>query len=185
MRVSACHPVSTTVADTASKRKQNRAVRGVASSGRFRARQATIAVSKTGGWGFESLLSCQRRLAALALAPRGRPGGSVTFRLAAGLSILYEASWRGGGRPRAANFSAPLPRSGAAPAEPKTMANPFEFIQQVRSEAAKVVWPTRRETLVTTGMVLLMVAFTSLFFLVVDETLRIVVGLALGIGRGG
>ena len=65
------------------------------------------------------------------------------------------------------------------------MANPFEFIQQVRSEAAKVVWPTRRETLITTGMVLLMVAFASLFFLVVDETLRIIVGMAIGIGRGG
>ena len=52
------------------------------------------------------------------------------------------------------------------------MANPFEFIQQVRSEAAKVVWPTRRETLVTTGLVLMLVVFTSLFFLVVDQVLR-------------
>lgn len=65
------------------------------------------------------------------------------------------------------------------------MANPFEFLQQVRSEATKVVWPTRRETLITTGMVLLMVVFTSLFFLVVDEGLRIAVTLALGLGRGG
>ena len=52
------------------------------------------------------------------------------------------------------------------------MANPFEFIQQVRAEAAKVVWPTRRETLVTTGLVLMLVVFTSLFFLVVDQVLR-------------
>ncbi len=65
------------------------------------------------------------------------------------------------------------------------MANPFEFLQQVRSEASKVVWPTRRETLITTGMVMLMVVFASVFFLVVDEVLRIVVSLALGIGRGG
>jgi preprotein translocase subunit SecE len=65
------------------------------------------------------------------------------------------------------------------------MANPFEFLQQVRSEATKVVWPTRRETLITTGMVLLMVVFTSLFFLIVDEGLRIAVTLALGLGRGG
>ncbi len=65
------------------------------------------------------------------------------------------------------------------------MTNPFEFLQQVRSEASKVVWPSRRETMVTTGMVMLMVVFTSLFFLVVDELLRIAVGLALGIGRGG
>ena len=34
------------------------------------------------------------------------------------------------------------------------MANPFEFIQEVRAEADKVTWPTRRETLVTTGLVL-------------------------------
>ena len=65
------------------------------------------------------------------------------------------------------------------------MANPFEFLQQVRSEASKVVWPTRRETLITTGMVMLMVVFASVFFLVVDELLRIAVALALGIGRGG
>ena len=65
------------------------------------------------------------------------------------------------------------------------MTNPFEFIQQVRSEASKVVWPTRRETLVTTGLVLLLVVFASLFFTVVDEVLRVVVGLVLGIGRRG
>ncbi len=65
------------------------------------------------------------------------------------------------------------------------MANPFEFLQQVRSEASKVVWPTRRENLITTGMVMLMVVFASVFFLVVDEVLRVVVSLALGIGRGG
>jgi preprotein translocase subunit SecE len=65
------------------------------------------------------------------------------------------------------------------------MANPFEFIQQVRAEAAKVVWPTRRETLVTTGLVLMLVVFTSLFFLVVDQVLREVVSLVLGFGRGG
>jgi preprotein translocase subunit SecE len=65
------------------------------------------------------------------------------------------------------------------------MANPFEFLQQVRSETSKVVWPSRRETLITTGMVMLMVVFTSTFFLVVDEVLRVAVSLALGLGRGG
>ena len=65
------------------------------------------------------------------------------------------------------------------------MANPFEFMQQVRSEASKVIWPTRRETLITTGMVLLMVVFASLFFVTVDEALRLAVGLVLGIGRHG
>ncbi|HEY1945062.1 MAG TPA: preprotein translocase subunit SecE [Roseiarcus sp.] len=65
------------------------------------------------------------------------------------------------------------------------MANPFEFIQQVRAEASKVVWPSRREVLITTAMVMLMVVFASVFFLVVDEALRILVSLALGLGRGG
>jgi preprotein translocase subunit SecE len=65
------------------------------------------------------------------------------------------------------------------------MANPFEFIQQVRVEASKVIWPTRRETLITTGMVLLMVLLASLFFVTVDEALRLFVGFVLGIGRHG
>ena len=46
--------------------------------------------------------------------------------------------------------------------------NPFDFIQQVRSEAAKVTWPTRKETMITTAMVFVMVVLASLFFLAVD-----------------
>ena len=65
------------------------------------------------------------------------------------------------------------------------MANPFEFLQQVRSETSKVIWPSRRETLITTGMVMLMVVFTSVFFVIVDEAVRVAVTLALGLGRGG
>lgn len=65
------------------------------------------------------------------------------------------------------------------------MANAFEFIQQVRAEAARVVWPTRRETLITTALVLLMVIGASVFLMVVDEALRLLVGLVLGFGRHG
>jgi preprotein translocase subunit SecE len=65
------------------------------------------------------------------------------------------------------------------------MANAFEFIQQVRAEAARVVWPTRRETLITTALVLLMVIGASVFLLVVDEVLRLLVSLVLGFGRHG
>jgi preprotein translocase subunit SecE len=65
------------------------------------------------------------------------------------------------------------------------MANPLEFIQQVRTEATKVVWPSRRETLITTGLVMLMAVFASVFFIVVDEGLRILVSLVLGFGRSG
>ena len=65
------------------------------------------------------------------------------------------------------------------------MANPFEFIQQVRAEAAKVTWPTRRETMITTLMVLLMVVVASLFFVAVDQLIRLVVTFVLGLGRPG
>jgi preprotein translocase subunit SecE len=65
------------------------------------------------------------------------------------------------------------------------MANPFEFIQQVRAEATKVVWPSRRETLITTGLVMLMALLASVFFIVVDEGLRVFVSLVLGFGRSG
>jgi preprotein translocase subunit SecE len=49
--------------------------------------------------------------------------------------------------------------------------NPFEFIQQVREEAAKITWPSRKETIVSTIMVMIMVAMASVFFLVVDLVL--------------
>jgi preprotein translocase subunit SecE len=65
------------------------------------------------------------------------------------------------------------------------MANAFEFIQQVRAEAQRVVWPTRRETLVTTGLVMLMVVSASLFLMLVDLGLQEAVGLILGFGRHG
>ena len=65
------------------------------------------------------------------------------------------------------------------------MTNPFEFIQQVRAEATKVVWPSRRETLITTGLVMLMAVLGSVFFILVDEGLRVLVSLVLGFGRGG
>jgi preprotein translocase subunit SecE len=83
---------------------------------------------------------------------------------------------------RAANF---LRRAHRAVSGIKIMANPLEFIQQVRTEATKVVWPSRRETLITTGLVMLMALFASIFFIVVDEGLRVLVSLVLGFGRSG
>jgi len=60
--------------------------------------------------------------------------------------------------------------------------NPFQFFQEVRAETAKVTWPTRRETLVTTIMVFAFVIFASIFFFVVDELLHVGVGFVLGLG---
>lgn len=47
-------------------------------------------------------------------------------------------------------------------------ANPLQFIQQVRGEVSKVVWPTRRETTVTTVMVFIMASIAALFFFLID-----------------
>ena len=62
------------------------------------------------------------------------------------------------------------------------MISPFKFLQEVRAEAQKVTWPTRRETAVTTAMVFVMVAVASVFFLLADQVMRFVVTLVLGIG---
>ena len=51
----------------------------------------------------------------------------------------------------------------------KKKTGPLEFAQQVRSEASKVTWPTRRETAITTVMVFIMVALASIFFFVADQ----------------
>ena len=64
-----------------------------------------------------------------------------------------------------------------------TMANLFQFIQDVRTETEKVTWPTRRETLITSGIVIVLVIFISLFFLVVDEALRLIVSFILSFGH--
>jgi preprotein translocase subunit SecE len=59
--------------------------------------------------------------------------------------------------------------------------SPFKFLQEVRVEADKVTWPTRRETLITTIMVFVMVAVTSIFFTVADQVIRILITFILGI----
>jgi preprotein translocase subunit SecE len=60
--------------------------------------------------------------------------------------------------------------------------NPFEFMQQVRQEAEKVTWPTRKETLITTVMVMIMTALAAVFFLGVDAVLSRVVNIVLFFG---
>jgi preprotein translocase subunit SecE len=52
------------------------------------------------------------------------------------------------------------------------MMNPLQFLQQTRAEVAKVVWPTRREVLLTTLMVFLLSALAALFFSLVDLGIR-------------
>ena len=50
--------------------------------------------------------------------------------------------------------------------------NPIQFVQQVRAEVGKVVWPTRRETALTTVMVFIMAALAAAFFFMVDFLIR-------------
>ncbi|UOA28345.1 preprotein translocase subunit SecE [Pseudosulfitobacter sp. DSM 107133] len=50
--------------------------------------------------------------------------------------------------------------------------NPLQFIQQVRTEVSKVVWPTRREVMLTTVMVFIMAALVAVFFALVDILIR-------------
>ena len=54
----------------------------------------------------------------------------------------------------------------------KKRTNPVDFMRQVRAEAEKVTWTTRNETLVSTMMVLVMVIVMSIFFVLVDQTVK-------------
>ncbi|MGN6157581.1 MAG: preprotein translocase subunit SecE [Devosia sp.] len=59
--------------------------------------------------------------------------------------------------------------------------NPIKFLQEVRQEVGKVTWPTRQETLISTVMVLAMVALASLFFLAADQVISWLVQTVLAI----
>ena len=69
------------------------------------------------------------------------------------------------------------------PIKRETMAriNPFQFIQQTRAEITKVVWPTRREVLITTAMVLLLAIIAALFFSGIDAVIRLGLRSILGL----
>ncbi|MDB5620843.1 preprotein translocase subunit SecE [Tardiphaga sp.] len=59
--------------------------------------------------------------------------------------------------------------------------SPFKFLQEVRTETNKVTWPSRRETMITTIMVFVMVALSSIFFFAADMIIRYLVTFLLGI----
>ena len=61
--------------------------------------------------------------------------------------------------------------------------NPFVFLQQVRAETAKVTWPNRRETMISTAMVIAMAFLAAMFFFVADQIMAFGVEIILGIGR--
>ena len=59
--------------------------------------------------------------------------------------------------------------------------NPAQFLSQVRTEAAKIVWPTRRETMMTALMVIIMTTLLALFFFGVDSLFSTIVQWLLGL----
>ena len=61
--------------------------------------------------------------------------------------------------------------------------NPAKFIREVRTEIGKVSWPTRKETVVSTAMVLILALVAALFFLAVDSIFANLIGWILGLGR--
>ena len=60
---------------------------------------------------------------------------------------------------------------------------PIEFIQQVRAETRKVVWPTRRETIMTGVMVVIMTTILAVFFLGVDSIFELIVKALLSLAK--
>jgi preprotein translocase subunit SecE len=62
--------------------------------------------------------------------------------------------------------------------------NPAKFIREVRQEAKKVVWPTRKETLISTSMVLIIAMLAGFIFLLADGIIAYTIRLILGLGTG-
>lgn len=79
-----------------------------------------------------------------------------------------------------AEVAAPVKTADRPSAKKRT--GPLRFLQQVRAEGAKVTYPTRKETGITTLMVFIMVALASVFFLLVDIIIQTGVGFVLELG---
>ncbi len=60
---------------------------------------------------------------------------------------------------------------------------PIEYIRQVRAEMKKVIWPTRKETTVSTVAVFVMVTIASTFLFLSDQVIAFLVSLVLGFGE--
>jgi preprotein translocase subunit SecE len=60
--------------------------------------------------------------------------------------------------------------------------DPAKFVREVRAEMARVTWPSRKETLVTTGLVFAMVALAAIFFFLIDQVIGIGIRSLFGMG---
>ena len=61
------------------------------------------------------------------------------------------------------------------------MRNPLKFFQEVKQEAFKVTWPTRKEVLVGSGMVFVLATIAAIFFLLLDQIYKFLLDLILAI----
>ena len=61
--------------------------------------------------------------------------------------------------------------------------SPMEFVRQVRAETAKVVWPSRRETIMTGVMVMIMTTLLGIFFVGIDSLFDAIVNYLLGLAK--
>ena len=59
--------------------------------------------------------------------------------------------------------------------------SPGQYVREVRQEISKVTWPTRKETVVTTIAVFIMVTLAAIFFLIIDQILAWLVSIILGV----
>ena len=122
---------------------------------------ARAPVSKTGGWGFETLRPCH------AAARMSRPAG-----------LGAQDGVPGAGVQPGILSSVSSSVKGAVLAK----LDPAGFVREVRQEVARVTWPGRKETLVTTGLVLGLSGLAALFFMVTDWIIAGAVRLLFGLG---
>lgn len=85
----------------------------------------------------------------------------------------------------AAAVAAPAGQAPAAEAAPKKPFNPAQFAREVRAEARKITWTSRKETWITSVMVFIMVLVAAAFFFVVDWLLSVGVSLILKLANAG
>ena len=60
--------------------------------------------------------------------------------------------------------------------------DPVRFVREVRAEVSKVTWPSRKETMITTGLVFALSALAALFFFVADQVIGVGVRALFGVG---
>lgn len=77
---------------------------------------------------------------------------------------------------------ASAPPSKCCRGRPLAKVNPVQYLRDVRQEVARVTWPTRKETLITTGLVLALSALAAVFFLVVDQVIQLGMSALFGFG---